>query len=134
MAESFKFDLVSPEKLLLSEDVEQVTVPGTEGDFAVMAKHAPFMTTVRPGVVTAKLAGGSEQKIFVRGGFADVAEGGLTLLAEHATPLDEFDAASLDADISTAEEALSKAEDDDLRFEQEQTLAHLRDARTQLGR
>ena len=78
-----QFELVSPEKLLLSEEVEMVVVPGAEGDFGVLANHAPFMTTLREGKVTVK--DGATTKVFdIQGGFADVGPDGLTILAEHA--------------------------------------------------
>lgn len=86
MADSLKFELVSPEKLLLSADAEIVSVPGTEGDMGVLVNHAPVMTSLRPGMVTAKLTDGSEQSFFVRGGFADVTPSSLTVLAEFAVP------------------------------------------------
>jgi F-type H+-transporting ATPase subunit epsilon len=87
---SFHFDLVSPEKLLFSGDVDQVDVPGWEGDFGVLAGHAPFVTTVRPGIVTIFREGGA-LKVVVNGGFAEVNPQGLTVLADMAVPLDDFD-------------------------------------------
>lgn len=86
MADGFKFELVSPEKLLVSGDAEIVSIPGTEGDMGVMANHSPVMTSLRPGMVTAKMADGNEQSYFVRGGFADVTPSSLTVLAEFAVP------------------------------------------------
>ena len=86
MADGFKFELVSPEKLLVSGDAAIVAVPGSEGDMGVMANHAPVMTSLRSGMVTAKMADGSEQSFFVRGGFADVTPDSLTVLAEFAVP------------------------------------------------
>ena len=88
MADPFQFELVSPERLLMSSKVEQVVVPGSEGYFTVMKGHAPFMSTMRPGVVDVTREGQAE-RIFVRGGFADVNAGGLTILAEQAIPLAE---------------------------------------------
>ncbi len=84
MANAFKFELVSPESLLLSGDAEIVTVPGAEGDMGILANHAPLMTSLRPGMVSAKLADGSEEAYFVRGGFADIAGESVTVLAEFA--------------------------------------------------
>ena len=69
---SFAFELVSPERLLLSEPATEVTVPGVEGEFTVMAQHAPFITVLRPGVVRIKLASGTEQSVYVRGGLAEL--------------------------------------------------------------
>ena len=82
MANAFNFELVSPERLLFSEQVTAVVVPGSDGYFTVMANHAPLMSTIRPGVVEATLASGGTKKIFVRGGFVDVAGSSFTLLAE----------------------------------------------------
>ena len=95
MADNFKFDLVSPERLLMSEPAAQVVVPGTEGQFTVMAGHAPVMTTLRPGVLDATLGSGKRARIFVRGGFADVNAAGLTVLAEQAIPLQELQAETI---------------------------------------
>ncbi len=79
------FELVTPEKLLRSEDVHMVTVPGTEGDFAVLEGHAPFMSTIRDGQLLIQRApGGAPEAIAIRGGFAEVNDKGLTVLAEHA--------------------------------------------------
>jgi F-type H+-transporting ATPase subunit epsilon len=110
MAEPFQFDLVSPERLLFSERVEQVVVPGAEGDFTVLKGHAPFMSTLRPGVLDVTVSAGV-QRIFVRGGFADVTADGLTILAERAMPLAEIDAAALAAEIKNAEEDVADAKD-----------------------
>ena len=87
---SFHFDLVSPEKLLFSGDVEQVDVPGAEGDFGVLANHAPFVATLRPGILTVHGASG-EQKIVVLGGFAEVSAQGLTVLADVAEAVEDID-------------------------------------------
>src|SRR5690349_6117554 len=98
------FDLVSPERLLLSAEVEQVDVPGSEGDFGVLPGHAPLITTLKPGVVTVKTKGQADERIFVRGGFAEVNLDGLTILAEEAMPLAELDTAALDSQVKDAEE------------------------------
>ena len=87
---SFKFDLVSPERLLVSEDVESVIIPGAEGEMTVMPDHAPVMTTIKPGVVTVKAAGGAEQRYVVFGGFADILPSGCTLLAEEAVAVGDI--------------------------------------------
>ena len=99
---SFHFELVAPERLLFSGDVESVVLAGTEGEMTVLADQAPSMTTLKPGVVTYALAGGATKKLFVRGGFADIAPGGLTILAETAVPLEEMSAATLDGEIKIA--------------------------------
>ena len=103
------FELVSPEKLVFSGEVEQVDVPGAEGDFGVLAGHAPMVTTLRPGVLTVKAAGG-EQKIVVLGGFAEVSAKGLTVLADTANSLADFDRAVLAAQIGEMEQRVTKME------------------------
>lgn len=90
MADSMNFELVSPERLLVSAEAEIVSVPGIEGDMGIMANHAAVMTSLRPGLVEAKLADGTEQSYFVRGGFADVSPTSLTVLAEYAIPRGEL--------------------------------------------
>ena len=109
MAEGLKIEIVSPERLLVSQTVQSVSVPGTEGYFTVMADHAPFMTTLRPGFITVT-GGNSTDVFFVRGGFADVSPAGLTILAEESVPFSEFDHSDLQAQIKAAEEELARAE------------------------
>lgn len=112
MAEGLKIEIVSPERLLVSQTVQSVTVPGTEGYFTVMADHAPFMTTLRAGFIT--VTGESAKEIFfVRGGFADVSPAGLTILAEESVPFSEFDHADLQTQIKAAEEELARADTPD---------------------
>lgn len=127
------FDLVSPERLLISAEVDQVDVPGSEGDFGVMANHAPVMTTLRPGVLTIQSPGKAGEKFFVRGGFAEVTLGGLTVLAEEAMPLAELDTAALDQRIKNAEEDVADAKDDAARERAKSQLDRLRELRTALG-
>jgi F-type H+-transporting ATPase subunit epsilon len=103
-----KVEIVSPERLLVSEIAQSITVPGADGYFTVLGEHAPLMTTLRPGFITA-VVGTTSQVFFVRGGFADVAPEGLTILAEQALPLAEFDPASIDGDIQGADLALAAA-------------------------
>jgi F-type H+-transporting ATPase subunit epsilon len=126
------FELVSPEKLLFSGDVDSVVVPGSEGEFTVLAGHAPFMSTMRPGVVAIAETAGKSQRLFVRGGFADVAPMGLTILAEKAIPLDELDAAKLDADIKDAEEDVADATTDDARRAASEKRDQLRELKAAL--
>jgi len=115
----------------MSADADMVTVPGAEGDFGVMAGHAPFMTTLRPGVVDVQ-NGREETRLFVRGGFAEVNAEGLTLLAEHSVPLDELDSAALDQEIQNAQEDLDDASTDAARMRAETKLNHLRQLRSAL--
>ncbi len=122
---AFKFELVSPERLLVSADVESVVIPGTEGEMTVMANHAPVMTTVKPGVVTVKAVSGSEERYVVFGGFADIVPAGCTLLAESATPAKDIDRALLARRIEAARADLSEAKDDHSRTKAEEFLHQL---------
>ena len=90
MADSLQFELVSPEKLLLSGEAEIVSIPGTEGDMGVLVNHSPVMTSLRTGMVEATMKDGTKQSFFVRGGFADVSPSTLTVLAEFAVPESEM--------------------------------------------
>lgn len=128
--DSFQFELVSPEKLLISEEVSHVVVPGVEGEFGVLAHHAPLLSTLKPGVVTVfKTEGGAPEKLFVKGGFADVNPKGLTILADEAVPMAEFDVASLDASIKDAEEDLADADGDTAKLRAQQKLDQLKQFR-----
>jgi F-type H+-transporting ATPase subunit epsilon len=132
MAEPFQFDLVAPERLLMSESVEQVVVPGTDGYFTVLKGHSPFMSSLKPGVVDVKRTGGETMRIFVRGGFADVNPSGLTILAEQAIPVDEVDAAELAQNVRNAEEDLADAKDAATKAAAETRLQQLREVQTAL--
>ena len=125
MADAFKFELVSPERLLVSEQVESVIIPGAEGEMTVMANHAPVMTTVKPGVVTVKPASGAEERYVVFGGFADILPEGCTLLAESAVAVKDIDRADLARRIGEAREDVADAKDEIARTRAEQYLAHL---------
>lgn len=129
---AFHFELVSPEKLLFSGDVESVVAPGAEGQFTVLKDHAPVMTTLKAGVVTVAGGDGKLEKLFVRGGFADVNASGFTILAELALPLSEIDAAKLDGDIKNAKEDLSDAKTDAARLAASDKLAQLEEMRAAL--
>ena len=124
MAETLHFDLVSPERRLFSGDVEQVVVPGEEGDFAVLPKHAPFMTVIRPGAITVS-DGGQDSRTFIHGGFAEVTPNGLTILAEEAIPVADIDAEKLAQDIADLREDLDVAKTDEEREEIEASLERL---------
>lgn len=112
---AFHFELVSPERLVFSGEVEAVVVPGTEGEFTVLKDHSPFMSTMKPGVVEIDETPAKKLRLFVRGGFAEVAPTGLTILAEQAIPVEELDAAKLDADIKDVEEDVADAPTDEAR-------------------
>ena len=110
---TFHFDLVSPEKMAFSGEVDQVDIPGTEGDFGVLAGHAPVVAAVRPGILTV-VSGGSKQKIIVLGGIAEVSEKGLTVLAEVATSIDELDRAKFSETVADMEAKLAEKEGSEL--------------------
>ena len=118
-------DFVSPERVLLSGDVEQVDLPGAEGDMGILAGHAPLVTTLRPGIVTVFREGRSEP-IVVTGGFAEVGPGGLTVLADMAVPRESFDLAMLGAEIKDAEEDVADAADAAQRDKLTHHLAQLK--------
>ena len=113
--ERLEFELVSPERLLLSQPVEMVVVPGTEGDFGVLPRHTPLISTVRPGVIRVYEGGQVTERIFVAGGFAEVTPARCTVLADHAVPVAEIDRAAVEQELSAAREDLADAKDDDER-------------------
>ncbi|MEP4378708.1 MAG: F0F1 ATP synthase subunit epsilon [Alphaproteobacteria bacterium] len=111
-----QFELVSPEKLLLSDDVEMVVVPGAEGDFGVLPGHAPMISTVRPGVIHVFEGGSVKSRIFVAGGFAEVTTARCTVLAEEAIPLDEIDRSGVEKDLQDANEDIRDAGSDEAQL------------------
>jgi len=115
MADNVDFELVSPERLLLSVAVEMVVVPGAEGDFGVLAGHAPMITGVRTGVISTYDGGRVDRRIFVAGGFAEVTPERCTVLAEEAVLLDDADRAAAEARLKAVEDELSLADTDDER-------------------
>jgi len=131
MAEPFQFELVSPERLLMSEPVDQVVVPGSEGQFTVMKGHAPFMTTLRPGVVDI-VRGNDTERIFVRGGFADANAEGLTILAELAIPVAEINPGQIAQEVKNAEEDVADAKDGATRDAAEHRLHQLKEVQAAL--
>jgi F-type H+-transporting ATPase subunit epsilon len=108
MADQISFDLVSPERLLLSTEADMVTVPGTEGYMGVMAGHMPLVSTLRTGMIDVKKDGG-ETRYFIRGGFAEVSPRKITVLADEAIPMSELAVETLDQRIRDAEEDLAAA-------------------------
>ncbi|MGE5478329.1 MAG: ATP synthase F1 subunit epsilon [Bacteroidales bacterium] len=109
MAEKIQFELVSPSKLLVSSAVDMVVVPGTEGDFGALPRHAPVIATVRPGVIDVHDEGKVANRIFVAGGFAEVNEERITVLAEEAIPVSELTAEAAGERLKAAQEALNDA-------------------------
>ncbi|WP_269584299.1 F0F1 ATP synthase subunit epsilon [Roseibium sp. Sym1] len=134
MAELFQFELVSPERQLLSEQVSEVVVPGAEGEFGVLKDHAPFISTILPGILKVRRDASSWDEYFVRGGFADIASGGLTVLAEQAVPVGEISQEQLQQAIQDAEEDVADAKDDETKQKAEMTLSQLKDVVEALGK
>jgi F-type H+-transporting ATPase subunit epsilon len=129
---TFHFELVSPERLVFAGEVNQVDVPGEEGEFGVLAGHAPYIATLKPGMLKiygASGASGAPQRIVVRGGFAEVCATGLTVLAESATPAEEFDPAMVAEAIKDAEEDIADAKSDAARDKACQRLEQLQTLR-----
>jgi F-type H+-transporting ATPase subunit epsilon len=112
MAETLQFELVSPERLVLSQPAEMVVVPGAEGDFGAMPRHAPLISAVRPGVIDVYQGGAITSRIFVAGGFAEVTGERCTVLAEEAVAVSELDSAAVTARIEAARKSLAEAADD----------------------
>ncbi len=127
MAEPYRLEVVSPERLLLSEDVEAVVVPGTDGEMTAMALHMPLLTTMKAGIVTVTLTDASERRYFVRGGFADIGPHAITILAEEAKAVEDIDRADLDQAIKNAGEDVADAADGPTKDAAEQRLAELRE-------
>jgi F-type H+-transporting ATPase subunit epsilon len=120
------FELVSPERLLLAGEADMVTLPGTEGDLGILPGHAPLITSLRPGVIGVDGLEGGSERIFVGGGFAEVAGDRLTVLAEDATRLAELSRDDLEKRIRDAQEDLEDAKNDDARRRAQQRLDNLR--------
>lgn len=123
MADKVEFELVSPEKLLASQPVDMVVVPGTEGDFGVLAGHAPLISTVRPGVIDVYEGDRVVDRVFVAGGFAEVTETRCTVLAEQAIPVAEIDQAKAEQELKDLSEDLDDAKTDADKAEAEAKLA-----------
>jgi F-type H+-transporting ATPase subunit epsilon len=113
MADTLQLELVSPERLLLSEQVEMVVVPGTEGYFGVLPKHSAVISTLRPGIIDVYRGGAITQQYFVAGGFAEVNAAGVTVLVDEALPLAEISKAKADERRAAAQDLLDKAATDD---------------------
>ena len=129
---TFHFDLVSPEELVFSGEVEHVVVPGTEGEFGVLAGHAPLIAMLRPGIL--RILGLNEQRILVVSGFAEVSPDGLTVLADKAMPVEDVDPGVIADEIRDTEEDVADARDDAKRDKLSTKLQQLRDVQDALGR
>jgi F-type H+-transporting ATPase subunit epsilon len=128
---TFHFNLVAPDKLLFSGEVDQVDIPGMDGDFGVLAEHAPLVALLRPGVLTVKV-GGDAQRIVIFGGFAEVSPQGLTVLADYATSLEDLDLAMLAAQIAETEEKIKRIEVGSLLDRELERLDHFKAVDTHL--
>ena len=127
MAGTFKFELVTPERMALSQDATQVLVPGVEGEFTVLPGHAPVISALRPGVIEVTLAeGGETERIFVKGGFAEVDADRVTVLAERAMAVDQMSADVVTAELERAEAELAAAADDASRLAAASAVERLR--------
>jgi F-type H+-transporting ATPase subunit epsilon len=125
MAAKIAFDLVSPERLLLSTEAQMVTVPGAEGYLGVMAGHAPLVTTLRAGMIDVSMDA-QHDRYFIRGGFAEIGPGKITVLAEEALPMTEMDLAVLDQRIADAQDDEIAAKTDEERLKAAQLLDDLK--------
>ena len=128
---TFPFELVSPTRLVFSGDVDQVDVPGAEGDFGVLAQHAPLIAALKPGILTIR-EGSGLKRYYVRDGFAEVNPAGLTIIAEFAMPVEELPADELSKEISAAEEKLAAAKDGPAKDRAQERVAQLRQVASQL--
>ena len=124
-AEGFRLDLVCPEFRLAFEEVAMAVIPGAEGDFGVMPRHAPMVSMLRPGVVEVHAGGGETRRIFVRDGFAEVLAGDVTLLAEEIVALEGLDTAELARRVQNAREDVADARDDEARQKAQAALERL---------
>ena len=127
------YELVSPERLMFSGEVTQVDVPGEEGDFGVLAGHAPLVATIRPGVLTIHSEQAAPMMIVVRGGFAEVGPSGVTVLAQEVVPVDEIEPETIHQAIKDAEEDIADAKDDAGRNKAMARLDHLKTLKGALG-
>jgi F-type H+-transporting ATPase subunit epsilon len=130
---TFHFELVSPERLMFSGEVTQVDVPGEEGDFGVLAGHAPMVATIRPGVLTIHSDQTAPVMIVVRGGFAEVSASGVTVLAQEVVPVDEIEPDTIRQAIKDAEEDVADAKTDADRNRAAARLDHLKTLKDALG-
>ena len=125
-----EFELVSPEKLLLSREVDMVVIPGAEGDMGVLPQHSPAITVVRPGTIVVYEGGAVTDRIFIAGGFAEVSDNRCTVLAEEAMPVEDIDKASAEQALSDARDDVGAAENDSQRKAAE-TAATVAEAKIQ---
>jgi F-type H+-transporting ATPase subunit epsilon len=123
MAEQLLFELVSPERLVLSRPVEMVVIPGVEGDLGALPGHAPLISELRPGVIVVFEGGQAEERIFVAGGFAEVAGERCTVLAEQAMAIGQIDRNAVEIDLRDAHDDLQHSKNEHERIEAETAIA-----------
>ena len=128
---NFHFDLVAPDKLLFSGEVDQVDLPGAEGDFGVLADHAPMVVLLRPGVISV-IVGGQAERIVIFGGFAEISPQGLTVLADNASAIQDLDPAVLAQRVAETEDKIKKLEPGSAHDREVERLDHLKTIGTQL--
>jgi len=134
MAETFHFELVSPERQLVSADLAEAIIPGQEGDLAALPDHALLIAQIRPGILTTRSTNGEQQEFFLRGGFADVGPAETVVIAEYAVPLQEFSAAMLTDEIAQAQQAFDEARDDDSRYAAHDRLERLQSLQPRIAK
>ncbi len=132
MVDLFRFELVSPEKLVLAADVQQVRVPGSEGDMGILAGHAPVMTSLRPGVLEVTTRSGALKKFYVRGGFAEIIPEQLVVLAQQTIDLEELNKDHLVQEITNLQEDVADAKNDKQRTKAEFALDRLKELQAAL--
>lgn len=125
MADKIDFELVSPERILISVQAEMVVVPGSEGDFGVMPGHQPMISTLRPGAIEIYAGDKVQERIYVAGGFAEVSNDRLTVLAEEAMPFADLDRARIEQRLKDAREDMEDAKDDDARAKAQEKIDQL---------
>ncbi|HEX2553169.1 MAG TPA: F0F1 ATP synthase subunit epsilon [Microvirga sp.] len=130
---TFTFELVAPERVIFSGDVDAVVLPATEGDMTVLPGHAPMMTALKTGFLIITDRPGNGRRVLVRGGFADVNQNGLTVLAERALPEEEITQEILDREILQAEMAYDATDDSAAKHAAESAVAQLREAKAALN-
>ncbi len=133
MADTFRFELVSPERRLISTDIAEAIIPGQEGDFTALPQHAPFIAQLRPGIMRIPALNGREVKFYLRGGFADVTPDETVVIAEYAVPLEDFTADRLRDEIALAEQAYEEASDDEARLRATDVVERLKSLEAELG-
>lgn len=133
MADTFHFELVSPERQLVSGALAEAVIPGQEGDLAALPNHGLLITQLRPGILTTRSASGEQKEYYLRGGFADVGPAETVVLAEYAIPLQDLNAAILTDEIAQAQQAFDEAHDDESRFTTQDRLERFQSLRARLA-